>query len=795
MRIPIRKSLFGLFFLFTLHLFAQNVTISGYVKDEASGEELIGANIIVKELSKGVSSNVYGFYSLTLPKGKHNINVSYIGYTSKEIEVDLQGNMTMNFQLSASSNVINEIVLSDVKSDHNIKSVEISTIKLDPQKMKEIPVVLGEQDIIKSFTLQPGITTAREGANGFNVRGGKSDQNLILLDESSIFSSSHLFGFFSVFNSDVIKDATMYKGGIPSYYGGRLSSVLDIRQKEGNMKEYHGAGGIGVLSSRLMFEGPIVKNKGSFMVAGRRSYADLFLPLSSNPTLKDSRMYFYDLNAKANYILNDKNRLFLSGYFGRDVFGFSDRFNLAWGNTNFTLRWNHVFSPKLFSNASLVYSNYNYDLEIKDVFLWKSSVKDLSFKNDYNYYINDANTLKFGANVSRYEINLGDIEYDEQLNRNDSLLGIRTGIEPSVYVSHEVKFNTRLDFEYGLRLSGYLNVGDKDQPVAQYLNNKPIYWDSELEDYVTQTPSGYKTYDNNEIISQDFRLLPRLRLKYGIDETSSIKLGYNRMMQNLHLVSNATSSNPLNIWIPNNEYIDPEMADQISVGYFKNFNKNKYEFSAETYYKYLSNVIDYKDLPRLSQNPHIAGEILPGIGRAYGLELYFKKTSGKLTGWISYTLSRSELKIEGFGAEGEKGINNGDWYAAAHDKTHDLSITGVYKLSKRLTLSANFVFASGIPVNYPESSFTLDGVQYGHYNGLRSQHRLPIYHRIDVGATLKGKPKKWGETEWIFGIYNLYNRYNAASIAFIENEDTGQNQVEQTTYFGIIPSITWNFKF
>lgn len=790
----LKKLLILNFILFgAIDLLAQNYTISGFIKDESSGEELIGANIVVSELSKGVSTNVYGFYSLTLPQGTHQISVTYIGYAEKILEIDLTEDISKNIQLIPSSNVIDEVVLSDTKIDNNVKSLEVSTVKIDPQKMKEIPVVLGEQDIIKSLTLLPGITTPREGANGFNVRGGKADQNLILLDESSIFSSSHLFGFFSVFNSDAIKDATMYKGGIPSYYGGRLSSVLDIRQKEGNMKEIHGAGGIGILSSRLMLEGPIVKERGSFMVAGRRSYADLFLPLSPDTAVQDSKMYFYDLNAKGNYVINKNNRVFLSGYFGRDVFKFGERFILSWGNTNFTGRWNHVYSPKLFSNLSLIYSKYDYNFEIEEIFDWKSSVKDITVKNDYNYYINDKSTLKFGGKVSKYEIDLGTIEFDERFGVDDSLLGIRHGYEPAIYVSHEMQVNTRLDLEYGLRLSGYLNVGDQD--VAQYEDGKPIYWNTETDDYETRDPIGTKHYGSNEVISSHYRLLPRLRLRYTLDETSSIKAGYNRMMQNIHLVSNATSSNPLNIWLPNDKYIDPEMADQVSIGYFRNFKDNMYEFSAETYFKYLSNVLDYKDLPQLSQNPYIEGEVLPGKGRAYGLEIYFKKTRGKFTGWLSYTLARSELKIEGFGEEGERGINQGDWYAAAHDKTHDLSLTGVYNLSKRLTVSANFVISSGIPVNYPESSFTLEGEEYAHYNGLRSQHRLPTYHRIDVGATLKGKPKKWGETEWIFGVYNLYNRYNAASIAFVQNEDTGQNQVEKLTYFGIIPSITWNFKF
>ncbi|MGB0999175.1 MAG: TonB-dependent receptor [Flavobacteriales bacterium] len=791
--LSLQKSLILICLAFATLVSAQDYSLSGYIKDAKTGEELIAANVSVVELTKGVSANVYGFYSLSLPKGTHDIKISFIGYNSKVVRVDLQQNMTMNFDLEERSQSLSAVVLSDKKADENIKSVEISTVRIDPKQMKKVPVVLGEQDIIKSFTLQPGITTAREGASGFNVRGGKEDQNLILLDESAVFSSSHLLGFFSVFNSDAIKDATMYKGGIPAYYGGRLSSVLDIRQKEGNMKAFHGTGGIGALSARLMLEGPFEKDKGSFMVAGRRSYGDLFLKLSKKKELRESKLYFYDLNAKGNYIINDKNRLFLSGYFGRDVFKFDDNFGVDWGNTNFTLRWNHLFSPKLFSNTSLIYSKYNYELGIADIFNWRSEINSWSLTNDYQYFKNDKNSFKFGFTAKKYNINLGEI--DVLLTNEDTLLGKRLGIEPAVYVSHKLNVNPRFDIEYGLRLAGYFNVGE--QEVAQYTDNKPIYWDEEREEYISRLPNGFKHYGKNDLINYDIRLLPRLRLRYALDDESSLKVGYNRMMQNLHLISNATSSNPLNIWLPNDRYIDPEMVDQMSAGYFRNFDNNKYELSTELYYKYYSNLIDYKDLPNLDQNPYIEAEILAGNGRAFGLELSLKKTQGKLTGWLSYTLARTETRIEGFGGTNETGINKGNWYPSAFDKTHDLSITGIYELSDRLSVSANFVFATGLPANFPSSSFQFGGITHAAYNGYRNQDRMPVYHRVDLGATLKGKKHKNPnyETEWIFGVYNAYNRYNTAGLAFVQDEETGENQVESTTYFGIIPSVTWNFKF
>ncbi|MCT4664083.1 MAG: TonB-dependent receptor [Flavobacteriales bacterium] len=781
----------------TQSLAQSKITLSGYVKDKSSSEELIGANIVIKEIGKGISTNAYGYYAIDLKPGNYTIEVSFIGYDTYTEKIDLSSSKTRNFSLSESANIIGEVEVTDEKENANVKNAEIGTVKISAKVLKKVPVVLGEQDLIKSLTLLPGITTPREGASGFNVRGGKVDQNLILLDETVVFNSSHLFGFFSVINADAIKDATLHKGGIPAEFGGRLSSVLDIKQKEGNMKEYHGKGGVGLLASRLMLEGPIVKEKGSFMIAGRRSYADLFLPLVGNEGISDAALYFYDLNLKANYKIDDNNRIFLSGYLGRDVFDLSSDFGFDWGSSNFAIRWSRIVNPKWFSNYSLVYSKYNYNLEVKSgatQFNWDADIETTNLKTDHTFFLNTENKLKAGLNATRYFFNPGKFTSNNTEGFN-AVLDKKYGIESAAYISHEIEPSPLWLLEYGIRASVYMNTGR--QKVGIFENNEPIYWNPEINDYVSREPINSKYYYPSEIISSNFNLLPRLRARYTLDETSSLKLGYNRMSQNLHLVSNATSPTPINIWIPNSEHIKPEIADQISLGYFKNFDDNKYKLSVETYYKHLSNVIDYRDLPDLTLNNHIENQMLPGIGRSYGLEVYLKKNRGKFTGWISYTLSKTEIKIEGFGGEGEPGINNGEWYDASYDKRHDLSITGMYDLSDRLSLSANFVFATGIPTNYPVAVFERNGEYFPVYDGKRNASRIPNYHRLDLSAVYKlnKDPKKKFKSDLVFSIYNVYDQYNAAAITFQYDADKGINQALKRTYFGIIPSVTWNFEF
>jgi hypothetical protein len=783
-------------FLLSTTLWAQKkYSISGYVKDKGTTETLIGVNVVAPKAKKGTVSNSYGFYTLQLPEGKHTIEISYVGYETQSFEIDLKSNITRNVKLREETNELSAIVLEEKQEDRNVRSAEISTISISPKVLKKVPVVLGEQDLVKSLTLLPGVTTAREGASGFNVRGGKVDQNLILIDESAVFNSSHLFGFFSIFNSDAIKDATLYKGGIPAPFGGRLSSVLDIKQKEGNKESYHGKGGIGLLSSRLMLEGPIVRDKISFMLAGRRSYADLFLPLVGNDQIRDSKFYFYDFNGKANYVMNDNNTFFLSGYIGRDVFKLSDELSFDWGNKNVSFRWNHLFSPKLFSNHSLLYSKYNYRLDLSNdqtSFDWSSYIENINLKSDYSYYLNEDNTIRFGLDAYKYNFDLGTISGSNEATE----LGRRFGYEPSLYVSNEMKIGARWLLDYGVRLNSYFNVGS--QEVTQYLNDKPVVWDPVKRTYEAGQVTGKKSYASNELINSTAKLLPRFRMRYELDENSSLKVGYNKMVQNIHLISNSTSPTPINVWIPNNEYIKPEEAQQVSLGYFRNFDNNKYELSVETYYKDMNSVIDYKDLARLVLNADIEQEILPGVGRSYGLEVYFKKAKGRFTGWLSYTLSKTELKVEGFGGEGETGINNGEWYNASYDKPHDLSLTLMYDITDRWSASMNFVYASGIPTNYPVAGHQFQGHEIPVFDGIRNVERIPDYNRVDVSAIYKltdPKDKKRFNSDLVFGIYNVYNRYNAAAVTFEYNEDLLRNQAIQTTYFGIIPSVTWNFEF
>ncbi len=782
----------------------EKFTISGYIKEAKSGEGLIGASIASPETFQGTSTNTYGFYSLTLEKGTYQIQYSYIGYKTETKKIVLDKNVQLNVELSEDSEIMDEVVLTDNNRAKNVKSVESSTVKLSAKVIKKVPVVMGEVDPIKIMALLPGVSIAREGASGFNVRGGSADQNLILLDESTIFNSSHLFGFFSVFNNDAIKDLTLYKGGIPARYGGRLSSVLDVHQKDGNNKEFHGTGGVGVISGRLMLEGPLIeKEKGSFMVAGRRSWADLFFPLSSEEAIQNSTLYFYDLNAKANYTLTDKDRLYLSGYLGRDIFGFDERFGTSWGNTSLNLRWNHLFNSKLFSNVSMIYSNFDYELEFfpqGQEFRWTSNIINRSLKYDFSYYANNKNTMRFGAAFTDYDFIPGKVRPIKGSSFADINLDDKFAKELSAYISNEQQLGLRWSMAYGLRMNGFIRTGNQD--MMTYANGDPISWDNDLKKYVSRDPltdanGDYitKHYGSSDVIASFYNLEPRLRLKYELNENSSLKMSYNRTTQNLHLLSNASSPTPLDIWVPSGKYIKPEVADQIALGYFRNLSDNKFEFSAEVFYKDISSLIDYKDLPELSLNNHIETEILHGEGRAYGLELFLKKSVGNFTGWVSYTLSRSERRVTGEGNEGETGINNGDWYLSAYDKTHDLSITAMYDINDKWSVSSNFVLSSGLPTNYPESGFELEGDNFAHYNGERNAERMPLYHRIDVSAILKGKKRKLYESEWAFSIYNVYNRDNASSIYFEVDEDTGINQAVQLTYFKMIPSVTWNFKF
>jgi hypothetical protein len=788
-----KKILFLLFFI-TYSLFCQEKkTISGTVYDESNNETLIGVSLYFPELNSGTTTNEYGFYSITLPKGTYKIQVSYLGYSSILESISLNDKTTKNFKLIEETESLEEIVIESNIEKLNVRTPQMSINKLTSATIKNIPVVLGEADIIKSLILLPGVTSAGEGASGFNVRGGAADQNLILLDEAIVFNSSHLFGFFSVFNPDVIKDVKLYKGGIPAKYGGRLSSVLDIYQKEGNSKEFKLTGGIGLVSSRLLAEGPIEKEKSSFLIGGRASYAHLFLPLFNN----DNKAYFYDLNSKINYRFNDQNNLFLSTYFGKDVFGISDDFVNKYGNSVINLRWNHLYSEKLFSNLSIIYSDYFYGLILDFVgFEWDSGITNFNLKYDFKHYINDKFKLSYGLSSIYSKFNPGKIVP----NREDSGIIAEKLIDKyanefATYIDTEHNINDKLRLQYGIRFSNFTRLGQDELNV--YENNLPVVYDREFKKYRSADAIRTDSFERSAVISSFNNFEPRFSMSYILNDKTSIKASYNRMAQYLHLLSNTSSPTPLDVWTPSGKYIKPQLLDQFAIGYFKSLKDGSYSIETEAFYKDIQNRIDYINGANLVANNEIETVILNGKARAYGLEILLKKNEGKLKGWLAYTLSKSEQLTAGR-TTNEPGINNGEWYNTPYDKTHDFSINVSYKLNKKWEFNSNFVFQTGQPTNYPVGQYEIQGLNVPIYNdNRRNADRLPAYHRLDISATLtpqKNLKRKW-QGEWVFGIYNLYGRQNAASINFKQNRETLKNEAVQTSIFGMVPSVTYNFKF
>jgi hypothetical protein len=786
----LKRKLLILFFLVSLSAFAQEkFTLSGTISEADTGETLIGVNVIIPSLQTGTVTNQYGYYSITLPKGDYEVYYTSIGFATQKIQISLSENVKKDFALTTDTENLDEVVIETDVEKLNIRSTQMSANTLSSSTIKKIPVVLGEVDVIKAITLLPGVTSAGEGASGFNVRGGAADQNLILLDEATLYSSSHLFGFFSVFNPDAIKDLTLYKGGIPARYGGRISSVLDIYQKDGNKREYHASGGIGLIASRLLLEGPIKKDTASFLLGGRSSYAHLFLPLFDN----DNIAYFYDLNTKVSYNFNENNRLYLSGYFGRDVFEISDAFANSFGNTTLNLRWNHLFSDKLFSNLSLIYSDYYYGLELKFVeFNFDSGIQNFNLKYDFTHYISNNVDLRYGINSIYYKFNPGDVTpTTDDSGINPFKLTDKYAWENGVYVDGEIDLSDKISVQAGLRLSTFNRLG-QDQ-LFLYENDNPIIYNPSLDIYQKAKPIDTISFSRSETIKSFANLEPRFAISYLLNEDSSIKASYNRMTQYVHLISNTTSPTPFDIYAPSGKYIEPQLGDQVALGYFRNF-KN-YSLEVETFYKKVKNRLDYVDDADLIANNAVEQILLKSEARAYGLEMLFKKTTGKLQGWIAYTLSKSEQRTPGRTAI-ESGINDGDWYNSAWDKTHDVSITGQYELSNKWSFGANFIFQTGIPTTYPEGQYEYNGVVVPVYEA-RNSSRLSSYNRLDFSATWTPKPestKRW-KGEWVFSIYNAYNRKNAASVSFRENTDISQNEAVRLSIFGIIPSVTYNFKF
>ena len=778
--------------LFSINLFSQErFTLSGTITEIASNETLIGVTVAVPSLSTGVVTNEYGFYSITLPKGIYELQISSLGYQDIIQTIDLSFDQKINFQLLEDAEQLEEVVVTEDIERLNIRKPQMSVNSLSVETIKKIPVILGEADIIKSILLLPGVSNAGEGASGFNVRGGAVDQNLILLDEATIFNSSHLFGFFSVFNPDAIKDVKLFKGGIPSRYGGRVSSVLEIFQKEGNSKEFKVNGGIGAVASRLLAEGPIIKDKAAFLIGGRASYAHLFLPLFDI----DNTAYFYDLNTKLNFKLNESNNIFISGYFGRDVFSISESFVNTYGNAVLNFRWNHLFSYKLFSNLSLIYSDYYYGLKLDFVgFKWNSGIQNFNLKYDFKHYLSNNFQVNYGINNIYYRFNPGKIEpSDSESGIIENQLIQKYANEFAVYVDVEQNITEKLSLQYGLRLSNFIRLGQDELNV--YENDHPVSFDPDLQIYKEADPIDVINPKRSEQLATYTNLEPRIALAYSLDPNNSIKASYTRLSQYLHLLSNTSSPTPLDVWTPSGPFVKPQLLDQYALGYFKNLKDGDYSLETEVFYKDIQNRIDYIDGANLIANDAIEQVILNGEARAYGFELLLRKNRDRFEGWLAYTLSKSEQRTPGRNAS-ETGINSGSWYNTPYDKTHDVSLYVNYELNEKWSFNSNFVFQTGQPTNYPIGQFEFQNLAVPYY-GLRNKQRLPAYHRIDFSATLtprKNKGRKL-KAEWVFSIYNLYNRRNAASIGFSRNGDTGVNEAVRTSIFGLVPAATYNIKF
>lgn len=783
---------FYLLILFSINLFSQErFTLSGTITEIASNETLIGVTVAVPSLSTGVVTNEYGFYSITLPKGIYELQISSLGYQDIIQTIDLSFDQKINFQLLEDAEQLEEVVVTEDIERLNIRKPQMSVNSLSVETIKKIPVILGEADIIKSILLLPGVSNAGEGASGFNVRGGAVDQNLILLDEATIFNSSHLFGFFSVFNPDAIKDVKLFKGGIPSRYGGRVSSVLEIFQKEGNSKEFKVNGGIGAVASRLLAEGPIIKDKAAFLIGGRASYAHLFLPLFDI----DNTAYFYDLNTKLNFKLNESNNIFISGYFGRDVFSISESFVNTYGNAVLNFRWNHLFSDKLFSNLSLIYSDYYYGLKLDFVgFKWNSGIQNFNLKYDFKHYLSNNFQVNYGINNIYYRFNPGKIEpSDSESGIIENQLIQKYANEFAVYVDVEQNITEKLSLQYGLRLSNFIRLGQDELNV--YENDHPVSFDPDLQIYKEADPIDVINPKRSEQLATYTNLEPRIALAYSLDPNNSIKASYTRLSQYLHLLSNTSSPTPLDVWTPSGPFVKPQLLDQYALGYFKNLKDGDYSLETEVFYKDIQNRIDYIDGANLIANDAIEQVILNGEARAYGFELLLRKNRDRFEGWLAYTLSKSEQRTPGRNAS-ETGINSGSWYNTPYDKTHDVSLYVNYELNEKWSFNSNFVFQTGQPTNYPIGQFEFQNLAVPYY-GLRNKQRLPAYHRIDFSATLtprKNKGRKL-KAEWVFSIYNLYNRRNAASIGFSRNGDTGVNEAVRTSIFGLVPAATYNIKF
>ena len=750
----------------------ERFALSGYISDKDSGEKLSGATITIEDQNLQLKSNNYGFYAVSLTEGVHEIRFSFTGYRPKIIQLYVQKDTTISVLLE-SSNTLEEVQVQAGRAP-DIHTELAGLSKLSVQEVKQIPVIFGEGDVLKTIQLLPGVLSGGEGSSGFFVRGGTMDQNLILLDEAAVFNASHLFGFFSTFNTDAIQDINLYKGGMPAQYGGRLASVVDVRSRDGNKQDYIWQGGLGLIASRLSFEGPIKKDKGSFLLSGRRTYADLFLKFSPDSNINSSKLYFYDLNAKADFQLNDQNHIFLSGYFGQDLLGYSDRFRFAWGNATGTLRWNHIFNHRLFSNTTLIFSDYKYKVNVggdQGAFDIAASIRSLNLKQDYQYFTQNKHNMRFGWNLMHHHIQPASIEAEEDAQVQDVLSEGRNGVELSFYLADQWKLSERFSLEYGLRLTSFWALGPGTFHRYDALG--------EIETTAH--------YGSNGLAASYWSLEPRLSGIYRLSDQASIKAAYNRNVQNLHMLSNSSAALPIDVWVMSSNNIRPQRVDQGSLGYYRDFLNKTYTLSVEAYYKDMQNQIEVKNGADIQANPTVERDLLYGIGRAYGLEFLFRKEQGDFSGWVSYTLSKSERQFDA--------INQGAWFNAKQDRTHDLAVVGMYRLNPHITLSSTFVFSTGNAVTFPSGKYYLENKPVWYYTD-RNAYRMPNYHRLDLGLSWTPKHNKQFNSTWDFGLYNVYNRKNAYLIDFRSAENQpNKTEAYQMSLFGIIPSITWNFKF
>ena len=749
----------------------QKYTLHGIIKSRKTGETIIGASISIAGSPVGTTSNEYGYYSLSLAGGSHTLFITAVGMKLTELQVSLQRDQELNILLEDESQQLDSVTVTASSSGRRLSNPQMGIERINISAIKNVPVLFGERDVFKTMQLLPGVKSVGDGNSGFYVRGGASDQNLVLLDEAPVYNASHLLGFFSTFNSDAIKNVTLYKGDMPPQYGGKLSSVVDIKMNDGNNQDFSMSGGIGLIASRLNVEGPIQKDKSSFLVSARRTYVDVFLQLFGDSTIKKTKLYFYDLNTKLNFILGEKDRLYLSGYFGRDVLSQDELTGINWGNATGTLRWNHIFNNKLFSNTSLIFSNYNYNIHSNNTttgFHILSQIRDWNIKEDLQWYLNTAHTLNFGANFIYHVLKPGEISVT-----GSPLQGLenRYSLESAFYANDVWRISNRFNLSFGARVSVFSILGEGD------------YYEINDAGEVTDTLH----YQRGDVVKTYSNVEPRIAASYQLNTNSSIKFSISRNSQNLHLISNSSSTSPTDKWVASTNIIKPELSNQFALGYYRNFDNNNYEFSSEAYFKTMTNQIDYRDGAEVFTNAPIETQLLFGKGRAYGVEFSIKKRQGRFTGWMNYTLSKTERQFAG--------INNGNWYNARQDRTHDIGIVGLYQLNSKWNLSATWVYYTGDAVTYPSGKYTVDGEVYFYYSE-RNGYRMPSYHRLDLGATKQLKKTKKFSSELNFTLYNAYGRANAYQINFRESEtDPDKTEAVKTSLFNFVPTISYNFKF